>query len=410
MRNRKTPLVIVIIFTLTISTSSFLANAKSNLAQVTVAVGDSIQSAINNAQNGDTILIQNGIHIEESYPILVNKTVTLVGENVETTIIDGGGSITGIFLVKAYGAKISNLTIQNTTISVGIAGFHLSDVKNVEIVNSKIRNCSDGILLTNSTHNNITRNEITKNYASGIYLHDNSSFNVFTGNNISINPTGIQIADLASRNNRIYHNNFVNNTNQKGGVGIGGTWDNGYPSGGNYWSDYIGTDKKSGPGQDQPSSDGIGDMSYGGRDNYPFPAPLYFFNAGRWDNRDYSVMVASNSTVSDFNFDPDTGTFMKFNVTGLNGARGFFRATIPKQMLWVENGEQWVVLINGTSTNYLVLDDLDYTYLYFTFNYSTQIVEIWGTHVIPEWPIIGALAFMVISVCGEIIAKRKKLF
>ncbi|MFQ6084384.1 MAG: PKD domain-containing protein, partial [Candidatus Aminicenantia bacterium] len=48
---------------------------------------------------------------------------------------------------------------------------------------------------------------------------------------------------------------------------------NGYPSGGNYWSDYIGIDLYSGPNQDQPGSDGIGDAPYtfyGGQDNYPF--------------------------------------------------------------------------------------------------------------------------------------------
>jgi len=36
-------------------------------------------------------------------------------------------------------------------------------------------------------------------------------------------------------------------------------WDNGYPSGGYYWSDYNGTDSYSGPYQDLTGSDGIGD-------------------------------------------------------------------------------------------------------------------------------------------------------
>jgi hypothetical protein len=39
-------------------------------------------------------------------------------------------------------------------------------------------------------------------------------------------------------------------------------WDNGYPSGGNYWSDYTGTDNYSGPSQNIPGSDGIGDVNY----------------------------------------------------------------------------------------------------------------------------------------------------
>jgi hypothetical protein len=39
-------------------------------------------------------------------------------------------------------------------------------------------------------------------------------------------------------------------------------WDNGYPSGGNYWDDYNGTDQFSGPDQNIPGPDGIGDYPY----------------------------------------------------------------------------------------------------------------------------------------------------
>jgi len=50
-------------------------------------------------------------------------------------------------------------------------------------------------------------------------------------------------------------------------------WDDDYPSGGSYWSDYNGVDVKNGPNQDQPSSDGIGDTPYvidaNNQDRYP---------------------------------------------------------------------------------------------------------------------------------------------
>lgn len=49
--------------------------------------------------------------------------------------------------------------------------------------------------------------------------------------------------------------------------------DDGYPSGGNYWSDYSGVDEKSGPNQDLSGSDGIGDTPYvideNNTDHYP---------------------------------------------------------------------------------------------------------------------------------------------
>jgi hypothetical protein len=54
-------------------------------------------------------------------------------------------------------------------------------------------------------------------------------------------------------------------------------WDDGYPSGGNYWSDYTGVDIKKGENQDQPGSDGMGDTPYvinaNNRDRYPLMNP-----------------------------------------------------------------------------------------------------------------------------------------
>jgi len=54
-------------------------------------------------------------------------------------------------------------------------------------------------------------------------------------------------------------------------------WDNGYPSGGNYWSDYNGTDLRKGPGQNVTGSDGIGDTPYiintNNQDYYPLMMP-----------------------------------------------------------------------------------------------------------------------------------------
>ncbi|MGB7001909.1 MAG: hypothetical protein WBE22_07860 [Halobacteriota archaeon] len=52
-------------------------------------------------------------------------------------------------------------------------------------------------------------------------------------------------------------------------------WDDGYPSGGNYWNDYTGVDFYSGANQDILGSDGIGDITYdisgsaGAQDRYP---------------------------------------------------------------------------------------------------------------------------------------------
>ena len=52
-----------------------------------------------------------------------------------------------------------------------------------------------------------------------------------------------------SENNEVYHNAIINNAFQAFDIGTNNKWDNGYPSGGNYWSDHIGPDDFSGADQ-----------------------------------------------------------------------------------------------------------------------------------------------------------------
>jgi len=86
---------------------------------------------------------------------------------------------------------------------------------------------------------------------------------------------GMQLSN--SERTRVFHNNFINNTVQASDSSGSAEWDNGYPSGGNYWSDYAGVDLKSGPNQDQPGSDGLGDTPYvidpNSEDRYPLMSP-----------------------------------------------------------------------------------------------------------------------------------------
>ena len=65
------------------------------------------------------------------------------------------------------------------------------------------------------------------------------------------------VLTLPSKN----YNNFIGKTcsDESGGYN---DWDNGYPSGGNYWSVYSGVDNNHGINQDIPGSDGIGDTPH----------------------------------------------------------------------------------------------------------------------------------------------------
>ena len=138
-----------------------------------------------------------------------------------------------------------------------------------------------GVYLWESSNNTLIGNKMTNN-KKGIEL-DFSSGNTISGNKIANNHDGIFLAD--SLNNSVYHNSFLNNERQVYDWSKDWTmlppsiniWDYGYPSGGNYWSNYAGVDVKSGPSQDLPGSDGIGDIPYiidaNNTDRYPLMNP-----------------------------------------------------------------------------------------------------------------------------------------
>jgi nitrous oxidase accessory protein NosD len=85
-----------------------------------------------------------------------------------------------------------------------------------------------------------------------------------------------------SSHNQIFHNSIVNNGQQAtatyGGLSpLLNYWDDGYPSGGNCWGDYTGTDLNRGHYQNETGADGIGDASYvidaNNTDHYPLMHP-----------------------------------------------------------------------------------------------------------------------------------------
>jgi parallel beta-helix repeat protein len=168
--------------------------------------------------------------------------------------------------------RCSNNSIMfNDFLSNGETGLILGvDSNNNLVIGNNVSDNLDGIILRRSNINTIDNNTISRNLDSGISIIEVSSYNTVINNTISNNSWGMKV-NSTTVNNAIYHNEFIDNQNQARDLGSN-FWDDGYPSGGNYWSDYTGLDQFSGPNQDIPGSDGIGDTPYPfdfSQDNYP---------------------------------------------------------------------------------------------------------------------------------------------
>jgi parallel beta-helix repeat protein len=241
---------------------------------------NNIQEGINTVKTGGIVFVFNGTYSS----ITIFKSLMLMGENNKTTIIDGGYHSSEVVLISADHVTMSSFTVQHGSgqdsgVGIAIRSDYVTIMDNI-ITNNSAR----GIALTDASHTLITRNVITNcpGYG-GIQLHGSSTNITIAENCISYNDYGVWIC-CASGTIFFYHNNFLNNTVQAEDDSSYSDihyWDDGYPSGGNYWSDYNGSDLYSGPGQNESGSDGIGDtpyhiLHYGSpysHDYYPFIAP-----------------------------------------------------------------------------------------------------------------------------------------
>ncbi|MBS7621665.1 right-handed parallel beta-helix repeat-containing protein [Candidatus Bathyarchaeota archaeon] len=275
-----------------------------------------IQEAVNAAEAGDIIYVKTGVYHEH---VTVEKNnLTLIGESAEETIIDGDGEGTVLY-IKANYTTVKNFTIRKSGLRPDsalfldhaynsfvwgnilqsyYAGIRIYGSSQCEIVSNYVKNGSVGVWVEESSMiiirgNNITENEdgiriygsekctvfgnnLDSNGMYGVEIYQ-SSHSILSGNSIINSAVGIRL--YASSHNKIFHNNFINNTKQVGPIyqSFNNVWDDAYPSGGNYWSDYTGVDEKSGPYQNETGSDGIGDTPYiidaSNQDRYPLMTP-----------------------------------------------------------------------------------------------------------------------------------------
>jgi len=194
-----------------------------------------IQEAIDDADtlDGHTITVLSGIYQEN---LVVNKTLTLIGESNETTIIDGG-DITHTVVITSDFVNISGFNITGGSSAWAEAGLLVSGAVNCRIINNTIHsNGHHGISLSVAASTSIINNRIRYNGRDGILLQDSSNSKIF-GNSVIGNGYGTSIINSDNcifRGNRLLDDKevylsgstsltFEGNTITNGGLFIAGT-------------------------------------------------------------------------------------------------------------------------------------------------------------------------------------------
>ncbi|MFI5383976.1 MAG: nitrous oxide reductase family maturation protein NosD, partial [Methanosarcina thermophila] len=192
----------------------------------------SIQEAINNAQNGDTILVSPGVYREN---VNVNKEISIIsstdlsGDMMNRTYVIGAIPAEDVFTIRSNNVTISgfyiaggpsgmdmdrevgislegvqNCLISNNTLILNDIGIGLSNSHFNHLDNNLIGFGASGIYLTQSNENELSNNVATINN-HGIHI-DNSTNNTLMGNTVESNEIGILLS--TSRMNTL-ENNFV---------------------------------------------------------------------------------------------------------------------------------------------------------------------------------------------------------
>ncbi len=221
-------------------------------------------------QNINIVKFERGIHIDNSSNITVSRS-NITNNWISYYVIP----LPPIIAHRGEGVRLdysSHVTISGNNIVENYRGIVLYESSNISVFGNKIAYSNSGVRLEGSSHTSVFGNNIIYN-VEGVFFSYSSNNTIF-GNNIAYNSEGILL--FYSSHNRFWHNNIIKNrvVLHEAGPNV---WDDGYPSGGNYWSDYTGVDNKKGPYQSETGSDDIGDTPYvineNNIDRYPLMKP-----------------------------------------------------------------------------------------------------------------------------------------
>lgn len=126
------------------------------------------------------------------------------------------------------------------------------------------------------------------------------------------------------------------------------------------------------------------------------------------DTRMFNISIETNSTISNMVFN-QTNKSISFDVAGASGAVGFCNVTIPSELMSCDNRDQWTVKVEGSLVdNRIVMEDANYTYIYFTCTHSAKTVQIQSTHAVPEFPSAFAITLILVTTLFAAILLAKK--
>ena len=181
---------------------------------------DTIQAALDDADNDNTIEVADGTYVEY---VNINKSITIKSENgAERTIVQARKQWDAykkhVFEISADHVNLSGFKINGKYYGDAVAssGIHLDRAKHCNISHNIIYDIRSGISLLDSSDNFLDKNTIfSKSNEAGIALH-RSSNNTLTNNIISSNYYwGICLTD--SSDNVISNNVVSDNGN---GIGL----------------------------------------------------------------------------------------------------------------------------------------------------------------------------------------------
>jgi len=324
-------------------------------------------SSPNNTLSGNSITDNDeGIVVHAS-------SNNIISENNITT-----SNNQGISLVSAHQNEISQNVIGNNSLGIGS-----SESQGNLMHNNILSSNGVGIRLTNSNSTELRSNVVTESESIGVRIESVGgavcSFdNILTENLISFTKdTGfVMNYSLATT---IYHNNFIENTNHAHielSAGASNVWDDGYPSGGNYWDDYNDPDNYWGEHQDFNGSDMIGDVPYAidedNTDRYPLLTP---WPTNHWAFEKCLLVAISNSTIMNFNFDQQIGE-ISFNVTA--DTSDVCKVIISK---WLLDGA-FNLFIDNVPATCSISWSPNYYLMNFTYSQGLHTVQIVGESVL----------------------------